>query len=66
VTKGITFEQKYAKITHPDAHIMTCIPESQELYRLATAKQTQNNYTSVAIAKINIMEVHCKIGHITC
>jgi hypothetical protein len=32
LTKGITFKDNYAKITHPDGHIMACIPESQGLY----------------------------------
>jgi hypothetical protein len=32
VTKGITFKDNYAKITHPNGHIMARIPESQGLY----------------------------------
>jgi hypothetical protein len=66
VTKGITFKNNHAKITHPDGHIMVRIPESQGLYRLVTAKQTQNDYASAAIVKINMMEAHRKLGHIAC
>jgi hypothetical protein len=66
VTKGITFKDNYAEITHPNGHIMARIPESQGLYRLVTAKQTQNDYASAAIVKINIMEAHRKLGYITC
>jgi hypothetical protein len=66
VTKGITFKNNHAEITHPDGHIMACIPESQGLYRLVTMKQTQNDYASAAVMKINIMEAHHKLGHIAC
>jgi hypothetical protein len=66
VTKGITFKNNYAEITHPNSHIMVRIPESQGLYQLVTAKQTQNDYASTAIVKINIMEAHHKLGHIAC
>jgi hypothetical protein len=66
MTKGITFKNNHVKIIHPDGHIMARIPESQGLYWLVTAKQTQNDYASAAIVKINIMEAHRKLGHIAC